>query len=404
MNSDNQYPADLVYQLEQLLQQQGEYSARELLILQGRLNYSDYTAWCKGDIDYLEDSLFGNPALIAEQLQQAETYLLNRGGWVAVQKPEIQPGTRVPHFSKDPVLNECFRRCYQKDQNQLQTDLFTDGTATQLTHGVTVALANHDFVKARELLERLYDHAPDHVHLGGLERLVEAAETLNRPVRDIASELALLQRETASLAVSLLGHQHRNLVIPLWQRLSLALADACYQPDQAELHLSYTASQALDWQVARQAVEREPHWREDAVLLERHAIACEHLRQPTDAMLSWFHLLWRFPNLGDNLSKSTAVELRQHWTHFKDLDPELAVEAFPAWLILQQPGLTKLLPPLGAIPHPAAESYQTVYQMQTANTTAKQINLRAQLKQQDAVLFQYYLDKIRSLKPKRVSK
>ena len=399
---------DIQQQVDQLLLEQGEYQPLELLLQEGRLLYADYEAWRNGELDTLDEALFGDREHIQQQLMQAEACLQQRG-WQAetISYPgwgSKHTASRPLRFSASNKLDLCFHRRYRKPQDQPQMDLFTDAPATCLVNGITHALINRNTAEARRLLERLTDTAPDHVRLGELERLVEAAEALNTPVNDAAAELQNLQESLAPLAESLLGKDSRNLLIPLWQRLSAALQDQPYQASQPELHLSYTAAQAMDWEAVRQAVEQEPRWQAEPSLLLRHALACEQLHLQSAALLSWFKLCWQFPEQYDALETSSNHELRQQWIAFQDLEPELPFSSFPAWLLLDNPGLTRVLLEPGPISsnhemvYPV--SYLAMFQLQHShlNPHAKQrhetMTLRAQLKQQDPALFQYFLGNI----------
>lgn len=397
-------------QVDQLLLEQGEYLPLEFLLQEGRLMYSDYEAWRNGELDTLDETLFGDPEHIQQQLMQAEEYLLRRGWQSESMSYQAWGGknnaSRPLCFSENSNLNSCFHRRYYKPQDQPQMDLFTDAPATNLVNGIIQALIGRNATEARRQLEGLYDTAPDHVRLGELERLVEAAQGLDSPVSDVASEMHSLQESIVPLAEGLMGNNSRNLLIPLWRRLSIALKDQPYQVSLPELHLSYTAGQAMDWDTVRQAVEREPHWQADLVLLLRHARACDHLHQQDAALLSWFKLCWQFPQQCDALESSGNHELRQQWIAFLELDPELPAQSFPAWLLLSKPGLTKLLPEPGSISGNdemvCSASYHTMYQIQhnrlhshaecgNENNADNNLALRAQLKQQDPVLFQYFL-------------
>lgn len=403
---------DVQHEVDQLLLEQGEYLPLELLLHSGRLTFSDYEAWRLGELRRLEEALFGDTGRVRQQLLAAEEYLKRRGWQAEAITYTPWPGAAGPTaeqallFSTDEALDGSFHRRYRPPPDRAQMDLFTDAPAANLANAVALALAERDVPEARRGLERLYDLAPDHGRLGELERLVEAAEDLDRPVAEPADELERLEQELLPLAESLLGRNARNLLVPLWRRLSSALEGQAYRTAQPELHVSYTASQAMDWQTARQAVEREPDWRADPVLLARHARACEGLRERGAALQSWFELCWRFPEHGKALEASTDTELRRQWRDFQELDPELPVASFPAWLLVQIPGLTRMLHETK--PGVCPGSYLTVERLQHLgidkqpeaaatgeSATQDQImSWRAQLKEQDPALFQYYLDKL----------
>lgn len=401
---------DVHYLVDQLLLEQGEYSPLELLLQGGRLSYPDYEAWRAGELELLDEALFGDRERVQQELMQAEDYL-NCRGWVAEtvryepwyeHRPQAasRPASRSLRFSSNETLDRCFHRHYRKPQDRPQLDLFTDTPAISLVNGITRALTERDSAEARRQLERLSDIAPDHARVGELERLVEAAEGLHTAVGDAAAGMRALQETLIPLAEDLLGKDSRHLVVPLWRRLSSALGDWPYRASQPELHLSYTASRAMDWDTAREAVEREPRWRTDPVLLLRHARSCDRLHRQGAALQSWFRLCWQFPGRCGAIETSGNHELRRRWLAFLELDPELAEQSFPAWLLLENPGLTAILPePRGEIPCP--DGYRTLYRLQavrgrTFADSAHTIRLRAQLQQQDPALFHHYMDSVRN--------
>jgi len=100
-----------------------------------------------------------------------------------------------------------------------------------------------------------------------------------------------------------------------------------------------------------------------------------------------------------------AVELRKYgdhalknaWQDFLDLDPELPVRAFPAWLLLHSPGIVGIAPD-GDDAIPCPDSYRTLLRLKRcaqeqspAASNEPVMELRARLKQQDPSLFQHFL-------------
>jgi len=407
---------DIQHEVDQLLLEQGEYLPLELLLQAGRLAFSDYEAWRLGELERLEEALFGDAGRVREQLLAAAEYLERRGWRAEAVAYPPWPGAAAAaagealRFSADEVLDDCFHRRYRPPPDRAQLDLFTDTPGASLANAVSRALAEREVPEARRSLERLYEVAPDHARLGELERLVEAAESLGTPVADAAGELEHLEQELLPLAESLLGRHARNLLVPLWRRLSAALEGAPYRAGRPVLHASYTASQAMDWQAARRAVESEAHWRAEPLLLARHARACEGLRQRGAGLQSWFELCWRFPGHGPALEASSDGELRGQWQDFQALDPALPATSFPAWLLLQRPGLIRILPENETAGCP--ESYLSVQRLLCRQADSRRdgggpgaadplMGARARLRDQDPVLFQYYLD---GLAPRRAER
>ena len=397
------------YQVDQLLLERGEYLPLEFLLQEGRLSYADYEAWRNGDLAHLDEALFGDPEQVQQQLAAAEQYLQDRGwrpesvrydSWPHLNQPTASGSAPTQlRFSANPSFDACFHRRYRKPTDHPQLDLFTDSPATCLVNGIIRSLADRQPAEARRQLERLLDIAPDHVRVGELECLTEAAEDIESPVSDTSAELRRLRETLTPLAASVLGPARHNLLVPLWRRLSQALQDQPYRADEPELHPSFAAAQALDWAGVRRAVESEPDWQSDRALLLRHAVACDQQHEYAAALSSWFALCWRFPEQADALESSNNPDLRQHWTAFQDLDSALPTREFPAWLLVKRPGLVKVLPEPTADPVVCPESYLTLYrlrreQLQPAGSGEEGLALRARLKQQDPVLFQHFLDTI----------
>jgi hypothetical protein len=385
-------------QIDQLILEKGEYHPLELLFQEGRLSYDDYEAWRTGKIRELDDMLFGNPEQILKSLEQAATYLQRRG-WESerlIYRERGRPEARPLRFSQESRFDDCFHLAYRKPSEQPQLDLFSDTSTTYLVNGITQALKTLNATDARGALQQLCESAPDHSRLGELERLVEALEALESPIIDAEAELQRLLAETGPLAERHLNKASGFLLIPLWRRLTGALQHRPFDPSRSDLHSSYTAIQARDWPMARQAVESEADWRHQPVLLERHAMVCTYLDEQAAALGSWYLICWQFPELGDRLDRCGDHTLQRAWQAFLDLEQELPTEDFPAWLMLRHPGLAQIAPH-GDDDIPCPDSYRTLYHLlrdRGIEADDQRMALRAKLKQQAPLLFRHYLETV----------
>jgi len=301
--------------VDQLLFEQGTYTPLELLLAEGRLLYADYEAWRGGQCDYLEELLFGDPEQSYDLMQRAEDYARALGLAPETQRyvsGETQQGQRL-RFSSASAPDRCFHTGYRKDDAAPQLDLLMDTAGVVLANGIIRALVQRDAVEARRLLERLFETDPGHRQLGGLERLVVAGSEASS-IEDTGLELLKLQRELCPLAEEMLGPGARYFLAPQWQRLTQALLDVDFDPDNPELHSSYSALRAEDWGQVKASVEVASNWEEQPVLLRRHARACGRLHQDFEAV-----------------------------SDFLELDPELPNRDFPAWVLIDQPGLARWL-------------------------------------------------------------
>jgi len=329
--------------VDRLLFEQGVYTPLELLLAEGRLLYADYEAWRGGQSDYLEDLLFGDCEQSYDLMKRAEAYARALGLAAETQR-YVNWGAQQGHslgFSSASAPDRCFHTGYRKGDDALQLDLLMDSAGVTLANGIIRALIQRDEVEARRLLDRLFETDPGHRQLGGLERLVAASP--ESPVEDAALELLRLQRELCPLAEELLGPGARHFLAPQWRRLSRALLDVDFDPDNPEIHRSYPSLRSEDWGQVKASVEAESNWKEQPVLIRRHARACGRLHLDSQALSGWFRLCWRFPDQAAFIGSEAEPEWRRYWQRFLELDPELPNRDFPAWALIDQPGLASRL-------------------------------------------------------------
>ncbi|RDH84181.1 MAG: hypothetical protein DIZ78_13170 [endosymbiont of Escarpia spicata] len=384
--------------VDQLLLEQGEYSPLELLLSEGRLDYSDYEAWRTGEIPRLEQVLFGDPEKLDGLLAEAQEY----AAALALQPETLRyhawggSGGSPLSFSDNNIREQRFHTVFRKAEDQPQFDLFMDATATNLANGIVLALIDRNNHEAHRLLDQLFEVDPGHPRLGALERMVEAGDRLAEPVADCEWELHYLKDELLPLAEKELGRESRNLLVPHWRRLTDALHGQAFDPTQPELHASYTASQTFDWETVRRTTQEDPDWPQQVLLLRRHAHACGRMHNLLESLQSWIRLCWSSPHEAVTIATEADTDLQQMWRLFLALDPELTAEDFPAWLLLTRPGLAQQLPsPEGDELCPP--SYAGVYHMlregqQSQNTPdATEIQRRGELKQLNPELFIHFM-------------
>lgn len=382
--------------VDQLILEQGEYIPLELLLAEGRLAYDDYEAWRAGDISRLDQVLFGDPTQLAELLAEAEEYAkalhlkpeqLSYQGWGTA-------AAAVLSYSDNRVQEERFHTAYRRQALQPQMDLFIDATASRLVNGIVQSLIGRDYAEARRLLDRLFEADPGHPRLGALEQMIEAGSRLAEPVHDCAHELEFLQQTLQPMAERELGRESNSLLVPHWRRLTAALQDRPFDPVLPEMHASFTAAQAFDWEGVISAVESVAAWPDQPLLIVRHAYACGRLRREILALQGWFQLCWSFPDHVEAMA--TEPDLGRAWRAFSALEPELSPTDFPSWLLLQRPGLTSQLP-LPDSDGSAPPSYALIHRLQREPPQSGQapdkkvIERRRKLQASAPSLFSHYM-------------
>ena len=378
------------HRVDQLLLEQGEYIPLEFLLAEGHLLYSDYEQWRSGKLKLLDDELTGDLPQIRKDLTRAVVYVRALGLGPTALEYHAWGGSKALRFSSDYLLDSLFHEGYCNSEEQPQLDLFIDTTGANLANDIVRALGRRDADAAGELLQKLYHTDPAQHRLGKLELLLEAMRQQDAPITDPQEELADLQDEIQPLAAEMLGRESRPFMEPLWRRLGEALEGRNFDPQQPELHRSYTALRNLDWTAVIEEVEAEPDWRSHAVLLQRHARACDQLQRPAEALLDRFELCWRFPEHASPAQTNATVDLIRAWELFHNLEPELDIHLFPAWLLIIRPDLS------GWLPSPAAETpedYRLLYALQREKDRLglESMRLRGELKALNPRLFHHFI-------------
>ena len=359
--------------------------------------YADYEAWREGQGGYLEEMLFGDPGQSREMMRQAEAYARELGlrsepqpylSWGAGERKSLR-------FSAESGVDQSFQTAHRKGEETLQMDLLMESPGATLANGIIQALLERDESESAQLLARLHEVDPGHHQLGGFEYLLDA---FRRPASrdDLAGELRYLQQELSPMAEEILGASARHFLAPHWQRLCQLLAGTGFDPRHPERHASYAATQAEDWRQVKVCVEAEPHWRDQPRLLQRHARACSRLHQDLQALSSWFILYWNFPGQAAScFSAEGNSEWRQAWQRFLDLEPELPDEDFPAWLLIDRPGLAKRLQTEGLLEaFQPPEDFRLIAELAQAGTDETGpdvLALRKRLQQTNPGLFDCYM-------------
>lgn len=365
--------ADLQAQVDALLLEQGAFAPLELLFATGRLLYTDYEAWRRGEVGRLDEVLMGRRESVREELEHAATYARALG--LLEQPQELGPtrnatsGTRALRVSDDPCLAKLLASRFVPARSVPQMDIFFDNPVVALVNGLAHALAARDAVQAARQLERLHAMEPNHPDLPSFERLLDALSHAGRPIVDCRAELEFIGA-IAPEAWRLLGARARDLLVPLWRHLAEALRSMPYSPEMPMLHASHAWSEAQAWDEVRASVLGEPSWWRHPPLALRLVESGVRRRRRAEALSAWFQLCWHAPERAPEALESLRFpEVHALWQRFeeeavveeKEAKPEplgaargqpaLTAADFPAWLLLDEPSLARVLPaelPVGA--------------------------------------------------------
>lgn len=393
-------------QVDAQLLEQGAFAPLELLFNSGRLLYSDYESWRRRELDLLDSVLMGNRDRIKAEIEQAVRYARRMG---LVEQPQefhawhtsdaqsrTLAGTATAsekplRISLDADLQRLIGSRYLRAQNVPQMDLFFDNPIVTITTGIVHALAGRAVSDAQRLLDQLYAQAPNHPDLAAFDQLLAALTRLGKPVEVPRRELNALL-DAAPTARRLLGPQWRDLMTPLWQQLARALEKAAYDPNEPDLHRSFALAQAQDWAAVGESVLGEPGWHRHAPLCLRLAESAFQRRRRTEALSAWCHVCWRDPaNATAAAGKLRQADLTSLWQRLLDEESSLTEADFPAWLLLQEPGLAlQLTEDLPAGDSAAEAGYRLVHrwlQSRRARRHGDEMELRRALQSSHPALF-----------------
>lgn len=410
----NAWAGDLQAQVDALLLEQGAFAPLELLLATGRLLYTDYEAWRRGEVGRLDEVLMGRREAVREELEHAAAYALALG--LTEQSHELaavrdaSSEARALCVSDDPRLATLLASRYVPAQSVPQMDLFFDNPVAALVNGLAHALAAWDTVEAAHQLDRLYAKEPNHPDLPAFDRLLEALSHRARPIVDCRGELELVTA-IAPDAWRLLGARARDLLVPLWRHLAEALRETPYSPQAPMLHASHAWSEAQAWDQVRASVLQESQWWRHSPLALRLIQSSVRRRRRAEALSGWFQLCWYAPErVPEALEGLKFPDLDALWQRFVETEeetlgaaggqPELPAADFPAWLLLDEPALARRLPaelPIGA--SVGEEHYRLVQRWiaaREARHAVEEITLRKAIKERQPALFEKLLRELKN--------
>jgi len=360
MNRDSR---DTLSLADRLLLEHGELDPFECLLGLGFIDPADYEDWRHRRRPDLQSALRRPVDEAFAALEQAQAYVLAQG---------LRAETRTPRaWSESPndldigpsaALMQACTRHMARPGERAQGDLFQDSAQSLAVQAIKTALAEHSFDAASEAIERLRRIAPAGSDIEDYRYLIEVvAPSSSTP----AERLRELEESIAPLALRRLGAWARDYLTPLWADLAQRLAGVPFSPAAPQLHASYAWARAYDWPQVAQVIETEAHATEHALLLARLAESYARRRLREKARSAWTRLYWEHPQEAPALLAQSTGDpwLAQRWWEFAALDPELAPNDFPAWLLFADLKQRDHVPPALAPDNAAGQVYEAVHRL-----------------------------------------
>ena len=338
--------------VQQLVMEHGEYAPLELLLATNRLGYDDYRAWRDGRLETLD-------AVLADAKRETRAWLEGAQSWACAlglaAEPAVHHGWEenagtVLVASADPRLNALLSTRFRHTREHDQLDLFVDSAQTAAVNALLDALIARDAGKARQALERLVRIDRDHGQRFHASKLISALEapTPAEPAQGLEL-LERMEREWIPAASALLGARRRDFLAPLWRDIGRdSTQPRSTQAIPNAMRRAYR--EGFDWERMRRSVVAGPGYESEPVLLARLAEARWRLRDRCQGHESWFALCRLAPEEFEQLIDASDFpdwSLQNAWRVAQEqaLDHEMTPAWFPAWILLEEPGLAGVLAP-----------------------------------------------------------
>jgi hypothetical protein len=163
-----------------------------------------------------------------------------------------------------------------------------------------------------------------------------------------------------------------------------------FDAQEPTLHRSFALSQAQDWAGVSDSVLSERDWQQHAPLCLRLAESAFTRSQRVAALAAWCQVCWRAPaEASQAVGKLRQPELTGLWQRFLD-EESLTESDFPAWLLIEEPGLALPLTEDLATGTAAEESYRCVHRWihaRRAKKPTEELALRKTLQATHPALF-----------------
>ena len=387
--------------VQQLVMEQGEYEPLELLLATNRLAWDDCRAWREGRLETLDTVLADGSRETRACLEGAQSWadalglapeLAVHHGW------EGNAGT-VLAASADSALNALLSTRFRHTRKHAQLDLFLDSAQTAAVNALLDALTTRDAGIARRALDGLVRIDRDHGQRFHADRLISALEApAPEGPRWGVEQLDRMEREWIPAASALLGARRRDFLAPLWRDIARALEPVAFNRSNPGRHASRVYREGLDWGGVRRSVLSVSGHETEPVLLARLAEAYWRLRERARAIETWFAMCRLAPEEFAGLIEAPDFPdwaLRSAWrvAAESDLEPQVTPAWFPAWMLLEEPGLAGVLAPRGTCDDPSRAFDAVIALLAHPDPDARGIELRRALQAIHTGLLERFLAK-----------
>ena len=345
--------AEMQAAVQQLLTAHAFYSPLELLLATNRLGYDDYQAWRRGEHAALDELFSEGTSGVQTLIEQADSWARDLGleqGRVPLLGTDAHAGAEL-RASANPRLDDLLHAEYRRDVDHEQPDLFLDGAEMEAQNALIDVLTMRDLASVRVRLRALTSLDPSHWSVVHAEALIEVLEAPPpEGPEEALSRLGILEHRWLPAAAALLRAGARDFLTPCWRNIGRALENAPFDPGEPKNHASWAYLNGLDWEGVRRTVLDASDWKSAPALQIRLAEAEWRLRDRRAALGVWFALCWQAPaHFRDCIEAADFPDsaLKNAWglAQNQDFDLPITPPWFPAWMVVEEPGIAR-----GAVP------------------------------------------------------
>ena len=384
--------------IQQLLSAHGFYSPVELLLATNRLGYDDYQAWRRGDHRTLDGLLHDGVAEAQSLLEQADAWvraLHLEAEAVSFLGTDTNAGAELK-ASADPNLDNLLRVEYRPDVDREQPDLFLDGAQAEIQNQLIAAITARDAAASGAVLRRLASLDVDHWAIDHADVLIDALQAVppDHP-QQARQRLDVIENQWLPAASALLRAGARDFLTPLWRHVGRALEGVAFEADDAQGHASWAYLNGLDWGNVKRTILDVPTWESEPLLLTWLALARWRLAEYREAIRAWFTLCWHFPDHFAECAESPTFPnslLRRVWEEAqdRDLDPPISPLWFPAWMLVDHPGVGRTVGPCGGTSDPE-RAFDHLVALRRGHSDREDLDHRRALKNLHPDILGHYL-------------
>lgn len=240
----------------------------------------------------------------------------------------------VPDTQADPDSARAWLSAEPDSDGPRQYDLFRSTQREAALTRLRKALLDGDGAAAAQDLEWLRQRSElDPQLLADCSQLVAVLCGDYALNQDPPRALEWMEDELGPLALKLLGERGNVVLQHCLRPLVAGLADRPLDPAHPRRHISHLWRLMNQPAQALSSLEAVPDWRHDAVALRLHALASEAAGAEPQAICDWIELCLAHPEQAEEWLQFSRL-LGAALEHWLDAEPELAIDAFPAWCVL----------------------------------------------------------------------